>query len=428
MKKLILASVFAFIATFSSSQNLIDIYGKGTVKLVHDVEYARNNNWNTVFSSYYDTIYGTPMGDRKSLIMLPDGGVIVNHRYRNFYTKFAPDGKFEKEFGITNSKGRQFKKTESIAGVLNDEVLFSKLDNMGNMVCSDLDGNYNKNLKLDYMTRQMIPLSNNKIAVVGWVIWSDKFRDFVAIVDYETNKQKVIWDHLTERCNELEHCKLFSYTYNFDSEGSVSFSTMPYLNNLGMSLPPKIAWLQEKLVVAIPSTGEILVFDINGKQIFKENIDWAVNSISVEEQKEIQQKAINRFKNRKESKFAAWASPEENRKATEVLIGEMEADLAKISKPITIPYFSTVLQDFDGNLLFFEFPKEENSNKFNVWVYGQEGGFIGQSSFVCDDYELLITPSKMVFFNGYLYALLLKKDVGGVPLRLVRFKLSNDIF
>ncbi len=424
MKKLILAAVFALIAASASPQKLIDIYNKGTVKLVPDAEYGQTNNWNTVFNSYYDTIYGAPMGDRKSLIMLPDGSVLVNNRYRNFYSKFAPDGKFEKEFGITNN-GRRFQKTEGIAGVLNGKILYSDLDNMGNMVCSDLDGNYIKTLKLDYMTRQMIPLSNNKIAVVGWVIWSDRFRDFVAIVDYITNRQKVIWDHFTDRCKEAEHCKLFNYQYNFEDHGNVSYSTMPYINNLGMSLPPKIAWLGDKLVVAIPATGEILVFDSDGNQISKDKIDWAVNEISVEEQKKIQQKAIDKFKNMGETRFAGWASPEENRRARETLISEMEADLGKISEPIQIPYFSTVLQDSDNNLLFFEFPKEENSNKFNVWVYGNEGSFVGHSSFVCDDYTLQITPSKMVFYNGYIYGLQLKKNVNGVPLSLVRYKLTN---
>ena len=426
MKKLILGAVFALVAASALPQKLIDIYNKGTVRLVPDTEYAQDNNWNTVFKSYYDTIYGTPMGDRKSLIITPDGSALVNHRYRNFYSKFAPDGKFAEEFGITNSKGNRLQKTESIAGVLNGNILFSNLDNMGNMVCSDLDGNYIKTLKLDYMTRQMIPISNDKIAVVGWVIWSDRFRDFVAIIDYKTNDQQIIWDHFTDRCHESEHCKLFSYSYDFESQGSISFSTMPYINNLGMSLPPRIAWLNDKLVLAIPSTGEILVFDSIGNQISKSKIDWAVNEISMEEQKEIQQNAINKFKNMKEIKYVDRVSPEENMRAKKFLISEMEADLEKISKPIIIPYFSTILQDSDGNLLFFEFPKEENSNKFNVWVLGSEGRFSSQSSFVCDDYQLQITVSKMVFHNGYLYGLQLKNKVNGVPLRLVRFKLTNE--
>ncbi|NOX46692.1 MAG: hypothetical protein GXO89_06915 [Chlorobi bacterium] len=426
MKKISILIIFAFLAVSGPAQKLIDIYKKGTIKLVPDLKFAQNNNWDSVFKSYYDTVYGSPMGNRKSLIIMPDGSVLVNNRYRNFYTKFSPNGKFEKEFGITNSNGKKFKKTESIAGVLNNKILFSNLDNIGNMICSDLDGNYIKTLQLDYITRQMISLSHNKIAVVGWAIWSDRFRDFVAIVDYETNEEKIIWDYFSDRCGETEHCDLFSYKYDFESHGSILFSTMPYINNIGMASPPKIAWIGNKLVVAIPTTGEILVYDIEGNQISKDKITWAVHEISVKEQKEIQQKAIDKFKSKKNPKFADWASPEENMKANKELIAEMESDLKEISKPIKIPYFSTILKDSDNNLLFFEFPKEENSNKFNVWVYGNKGHFIGQSSFVCDGYHLQINPSKMVFHKGYLYALQLKKNVSGVPLRLVRFKLANE--
>jgi hypothetical protein len=174
MKKLLFTLLLTVTALSVCAQKLIDVYKKGTVKLVPDNEYAQGNNWDNVFKTYYDTIYSTPMGNRKSLKILPDGSVIVNHTYRNFYSKFTPAGKFEKEFGIINSKGVQYKKINAIEGIINNNTFFTGLDNMGNMICFDFSGNYKKTLKLDYMTRQMIPLPNNKIAVVGWVLWSTK--------------------------------------------------------------------------------------------------------------------------------------------------------------------------------------------------------------------------------------------------------------
>ena len=105
---------------------------------------------------------------------------------------------------------------------------------------------------------------------------------------------------------------------------------------------------------------------------------------------------------------------------------EMKADLDNISAPIPIPAFSTIIKDSDGNLLFFEFPKKENTNRFNVWVYGQKGEFVCQSSFESEEYDLQINPAKMVFYNGYIYGLQRLKKASGVPLRLVRFKLTVD--
>lgn len=424
MKKLIFTIFFTVTALSVSAQKLMDVYKKGTVKLVPDTEYGQGNNWDNVFKTYYDTIYNTPMGNRKSLIIMPDGSVIVNHRYRNYYSKFSPSGKFEKEFGIKNSKGEEYKKINAIEGIINNNTFFSDLDNMGNMICFDFNGNFKKTLKLDYMTRQMIPLPNNKIAVVGWVLWSNKIREFVAIVDYETNEEKVIWEYFTDRPEITNERKLFNYTYKFKKGGMIGCTTMPFSKSTGMSSPPNIECVENKLIVAIPPSGEILVYDLAGKLISKYKIEWAKNYISVDEQKEIQQKAIEKYKN--SILESLWGPTDEIKIARESMIKEMEIDLTKISEPIPMPTFSTIIKDSDGNLLFFEYPKEENANKFNVWVYENGGKFVCQSSFVCDDYNLEINPSKMVFSNGYIYGLQLIKNTTGIPLRLVRFKVTSN--
>ncbi|WP_299576545.1 hypothetical protein [uncultured Sunxiuqinia sp.] len=424
MKQFALTLLLVVFACSLSGQNLKDLYQKTSIKLVPDKQYAAENNWDQVFETYYDTLYGKPMGNRKSLLVLPDGSVVVNHAYRNYYSKFSPDGKFIKEFKVTKSDGTSFKKTNHIDGIIDGNTFFTGLDNMGNMLCFDFDGNYKKTLKLDYMTKQMIGLPNNKIAVVGWVIWADKFRDFIALVDCETNEQKIIWDHFTDRCALDEHCKLFNYSYAFKERGAIGFQTMPYSSSLGVAAPPKIACTGNKLVIAYPTTGEIRVHDLDGKLVAKDQITWAENYISVEEQKEIQKKAIDKYKSLQNPRFASWVSEEENKKAMATILSEMEADLAKITDPIPIPLFSTMMKDSDDNLLIFEFPKEQNTNQFHVWIYDNQGTFVGQSSFVCDNYELEINPSKMVFHDGYIYALQRLKNANGVPLRLVRFKLE----
>ena len=422
MKRLTIALMVTFFAMSVSAQRLIDVYKKGVVKLIPDADYAQGNNWDKIFETYSDTLYGKPMGNRKSLVIMPDGSVVINHAYKNYYTKFSPTGKFEKEFGVKSAGGQQFKKINHIAGIINNNTFYSGLDNMGKMVCFDFNGNFIKSLKLDYMTKQMIALPNKKIAVVGWVIWETKFRDFVAIVDYETNSQKVIWEQYTDRCPKIGECSLFNYGYTFKERGAISIGTMPFTKETGLSSPPQIASVGNQLIVTIPTTGEIRVYDINGSLKSTDKIGWATNYISVDEQKVIQQKAIDKFKTRKPV-FADWVSPEENKLAYDHILNQMEADLNKISVPIPIPVFSTIIKDSDGNLLFFEFPKEENANKFNVWIYENNGKFVCQSSFDCERYNLEINPSKMVFHNGYIYALQVIKNGTGIPLRLVRFKI-----
>jgi len=136
-------------------------------------------------------------------------------------------------------------------------------------------------------------------------------------------------------------------------------------------------------------------------------------------------KAIENYTKRKDALITSCGEDNENVKALESMIKQMNEDLNRITTPIPVPVFSNIIKDSDGNLLFFEIPKNAGENKFNVWVYQNGGKFVCQSSFECDDYDLSITPAKMVFYKGYIYALQTLKKADGNPLRLVRFKVGN---
>ncbi len=425
-KPTIFLAVFFLASVMLNAQTLLDKYKSGAINLIPDSEYAIGVDWDRALESWNDTMVGRWVGDRKSLMVTPDGSAIVSHHFRDFYTMFSPEGVFEGELQVKNRQGRSYRSLPHLHGVLDGRILFSGINNTGDMYCFDKQGNLIKTLHLDYAARQIIPLPGKRLALVGWVLWSGSVREFVAIVDYETNEQHIIWDRFNPRTFSPGAARnRFHYEYSFRDGGMVSCSTMPFIRALGMSYPPIIANIKDKLIVTIPETGEILTYDLNGKLLREQTIDWAKTYVSVEEQKEIQRKAIERYRNINEPRFAAWASPVENRAARDYFVQEMEKDLAAISQPIQMPMFSTLIKDSDDNLLFFEFPKEEGDNKFNVWIYTNGGQFVAQSSFQVEDYVLEIKPSKMVFHDGYIYALVEKKGAGGVPLRVVRFALTT---
>lgn len=427
MKKLIAITSLALLTISISAQSLLEIYQKGTVKLIPDKEYAQGNDWDKIFESYYDTIKtsfnrNVPIGERKSIVMKPDGSLIVNHAYKNYYSLFDANGKFVKEFGIMKN-GKRIEKTNGIEGVINNNF-FTELDNMGNMICMDFDGNYVKTLKLDYMAHDMIPLKNNKFAVVGWVIWKDKFRDFVSIVDYNTNKEKIIWDHFSEnKTTETTPMKTITPAYMHEymkfNQFDISIIDPREISH------PKIATINDKLIIAFPKTGEFLIYDMDGNLKSKEKVEWKQNIVSVEELREIKQKGIDKYREAELCKNPK-ISEEEMKEAKKAVLEKAEERVNKMENDMKLPFFSTIIKDFDNNLLFFEFPKEKGANKFNVWIYKDGGNFVCQSSFVCDDYDLSIMPSKMVFRNGYIYSLQTLKNTDGNPLRLVRFKITNE--
>ena len=426
-----------------SAQSLLDVYKKGIVKLTPDIGYAQDNPWDKIFETRYDNPYiiqDKPL----SIIMMPSGSVVVNIDRRNYYLLFDENGKFVKEFGITDIPKKEFRKVHPtnfhpmITGVINNTLFFG-INDWGQMVCFDFNGNYVKTLDLKYRAnkyRGMIPMIDNKIAMVG-VTWKrDKNRncDFVAIVDYQTGEQKIIWEHYTDKLKQGNH-ELFSYSYTSKKGGYISTTTMPFISYFGLSLPPQISFVNDMLSVALPHSGEILTYNVNGKLLSKGSIEWGKKYLSVEEQMEIQKRAIERYsKDRVPPSGSKWASHEEEyAKAMESMAKQMKEDLNKITTPIPIPVFSNIIKDSDGNLLFFEMLEKDDAdrfyfkgaNKFNVWVYQNGGKFVCQSSFECDDYDLFIAPSKMVFHNGYIYALQTLKNANGNPLRLVRFKVGN---
>ena len=409
------------------AQSLIDIYKKGTIKLIPDTEYAQNNDWNKILPINPDDKFDDPKGDNKSLVMMPDGSVAVNHYSRNYFSVYDPTGKYKNDYYVTNSTGKKFISSVTIKGV-NKNFFFNRPDAMGNMDCFDFEGKFIKTLTFKHSIKNMIPLSDNKFIIVGWTIWQTKFRDFVAIIDFDTDQETIIWDHFTEHSDRNAQRTLYDYSYAFERGGSVSFTSMPYINRTGLRFPPQIALVNNRIIIAIPGTGDILIYSTEGKLVSKEKITWDSKEISVDEQKEIQRNAIEKFKN-SSGIFMSVASERINTEdAHKALLAQMEEDLSRITTPIHIPFFSSIIKDSDGNLLFFEIPEKTGANKFNVWVYNDGGKFMGQCGFECDEYDLLITPSKIVFHNGYIYSLQTLKNKTENPLRLVRFKLvgGND--
>ena len=425
MKRFILFAI-ALVSLNASSQSLLDLYRKGTVKLIPEANYGQGNQWDSIFDSYNDyPDEKRSASDRMSIVMMPDGSIVVNHPKRDYFSRFDPNGKFVKNFSIVDKSGKPMKNRLDIQGVINQNF-YTKADNAGNIRCVDFDGNYLKTLRLNYMLYDMIPMKDNKLAVVGFAVWKNKSsRRFVAIVDYNTNEEKIIWDAFDDEKSaprmivrdegwspspsDYERMKVPPFGYSY------------YYNQI-IAKTPIIQFTHDLLVVALPSLGEIRMYDINGKLQKTQQVDWPANLISVDEQKDLLRNVIEAYK---KTPLTDKVSKNEAEKAREEVLVDLNASLEKIKIPIELPSFSNVLKDSDGNLLFFEFPKEKGGNRFNVWIFRDGGKFECQCSFECDDYDLAITPAKMIFHEGYIYALQKPKNAQDIPLRLIKFKLSN---
>jgi hypothetical protein len=422
MKTIAFILLTLLIASTLQAQNLLDIYKTGTVKLVPDSEFAQGNDWNTIFRDYHHKIGNEQVGNRKSLCLMPDGSFVVNHAYNKTYTKFSPEGNFVKEFNIKNSSGQVLKRS-SIKGVLDNEILFTDVDNSGRMYCTDLNGKLIKTLEVKYMDKNIIALPNRKFAIAGTVLWKNRFRDMVSIKDYETGEEKIIWDSFSPSSTVVV---IDIPDKNGKNSPIKTIAPPPPPNSTSRSQPSIIVTNKNEVLVCVASTGELLFYDLNGNLLRTKKVNWQNDKIPVEELLKKHDEARERIANREitERMIERYGSEERAKQFRAELLKQHDARRELIKKPQDLPYYSTIIEDSDGNILFFEYAKEKGDNQFNVYTLNGDGEFVCKSSFVCNDYDLVINRGRLVFKNGYLYGVQELKDKSEIPMRLVKYKLE----
>lgn len=396
-----------------SAQTLLDTYRKGRVELIPDINYGTGNDWDHVLKSYRNTYSNY----RMPIVILPDGTLIINHPRENHYSKLDANGRYKKDFSIVNKAGKTLGRNQDIRGVLNNK-LFTEADDQGKILFCDLAGNYLKTLTFDYIVHNMIPLEKDRLLIAGRAIWKDKIRNLVSIVDYRTNKQNLIWESFIEReniasivGNEPEFAKAY-----YQERKKIP----NYYHKQSFSLPPIIHAIKDKLVIILPSSGEVYIYNTEGKLQKVWKINWKPEVISIEEQRKVLQQAIDIYK---EKPLTNETSKEHAEKARRQILNELTTALNNI-KPIQLPLISNVIKDSDNNLLFFEFPKEAGENRFHVWTSPEEEKFDCSSSLECEEYDLSITPAKIVFHKGSIYTIQKTKNTTGIPYRIIKLDLN----
>ena len=433
---IVFMAALVFFQAKGYSQTLLDTYKNGAVKLIPETNYAQDNDWNQVFRSYYDKMYDTYIGKRKYVTVLSDGSVVVSHSYTDYYTLFDKDGNFVREFSINTGKNKKLQKP--IAGALNDKVLYTKADNLGKIHFIDLQGNIKKIVNIKYSVYDILPLPGDRLLVTGFVV-GKKCRDIVSIVDYNTGDQKVIYSYWWEdgRYTVSSTGEEVPFFYRKKLENGSEFmigdhpadAVMP-IGLRQSSIRVRVAIVKQKIVVAAPSVNQVITYDLNGVELSRKSIPFGKKELSVAEQKEILRKQIEDTKKTTDPTMVPNVSMNVEsevykKEILPELVKKMEKDMALITEPVKLPVFTTIIKDSEDNLLFFEIPETKGGNKFNVWVYQDGGEFVCQSSFVCDDYDLVINADRMAFHNGFLYSVQDKKGAKGIPMRLVKFRLSK---
>jgi hypothetical protein len=440
MKRMVLFFLILNVtASPGSAQKLLDIYKNGPVKLVADKAYGAKNNWETLFNLFYDTITKDvgPEGNKK-IIVAPDGSVFMSHRNRSEIWKFGPDGNFIKRFGEKGGKADQFPYMPYVQPVVDNKYVFAS-DVQGRLKFFDLDGNFYKYIKLDYMTGHFQPVGNGMVLMEGNVLWKTKWRRMILKLNIYTGETTIIHEYFTDLGTIMTVKNVDSLINKLNTNHAIrinsgDFSMAAYNN---FTLLPNGTFIKSER-----GSGEFIAYNSDGKEVLKSRM--AIDPVKITEADVLENykmlkrsfvESIEAYKKlidpnstmRKQNPDWSPDHAEESIKSYQKRLDNVDIYRDIKNYYPYFPYFSNIIVDDEGNLLVFEYTSsdKEESNIFNVIAYGSNGQQLARTSFLCDDYDLSFSDAKFVFSKGYVYAVARLKNTTGMPLRLVKFKISN---
>ena len=380
MKKLLLIITILFASYIIDAQ---------TINLVKDDSYA-------VSEDFFDALgqAGT-LYNVKKLTVFDDGTAMISHTNENRYSLFDENGKHLKDIEIyyEDAKKKPFN-LQPVFGKINN-LYFTGNNSQGIIYFFNDNGLIVKEITVDCSVYNMITLNNNDIAFYGGTSWKTKWRDFVAILDVNTGKYKIIFDYFEDISSKNDDYYIYAKAH--------------------VNKRPEILKVNDNLIVAIPQEGVLKVFDFAGNKVSEHKLDWKPKILSVEEQKKIQADAIAKYKQEA-------ADTENNPDLFKDFISRLENGMDHITQPLSLSKFTLAIKGNGDNIIFFEYAEESGQNSFHTYSVGQNKT-ISQNSFQCADFDLSITKNKFVIHNGYVYGIQKVKGSDN-ELRLVRFEMK----
>lgn len=394
MRKTIMISMFILcFIPFTKSQTLLDVYQKGIIKLTPDKNYGNHTNWNHLFDDKDKVVYGNPVGKMKSIAVSDNGEVFIgNYSKYNIY-KLDQTGNYVKKFGKKGGKKGEFLYRPTLRGILDNKYVFAS-DHQGRIQFYDLDGNFHKMVKIDYMPLQIVALKDNKIAIWGHVPYNGEVKYIVSIKDIETNKEIIVDSYFNSLTNlkavriKLKDGTLFSFSPTGVRDRTIIESTP-----------------EGNLIVGHNVQDKLSVYNPDGQKIQTINLQQSPKKTTAEEKEKFIRK-IKQFLLEKDLY-------EENKE----LLNDPNI------YPGIRPIFYAVKTDYQGNILIFHFSEQEGNSFF---VYDKKGSYICETTIKPGKYKIDINSGFSTFQihpNG-LYAYVSVIDSETSEIKIIRTQLK----
>ncbi len=358
------------------------------IKLERVSEFGQGTNWGTLFKNYESR------GSYRNLVQLPDGRLLVTDVRTYNILVFDGQGHFLRTLW---PKGRRKAASLSIynrpgwLSLLGGDRLF--VSELGRVRVFDSEGRPIRDSVIDHSVDCLAPLNETTVAVAGWILGTSLPRRYViALVDLETGKETVLRDMVDADLKPVR-----------TKDGKYFRAQAPYaqIRAFVRALGPN------EFAAGFSNWPEVEVFDASGKLVrsFRlKNVPPRTYNIRTlaYDPKAAREKDPNWAKDNPYNRSDFGVTPDDPG-----------------------VYFFNFVVDNQNRLLVFSLP-EEGSDPL-VFVYSPAGELLHEAKIETGDYRITFSPGEAgpIFDGEFLITLAEEKAAKGMPLRLMKFKLSG---
>jgi len=384
---IIIYTLFVVCGLISLDARLIDMYKKGTIRLMADPQYGKNTDWDELF---YD--------ESKWMTVAPDGSIFVTNSLHHNIFKFGPDGVLLKQFSRSGEGpgDSYFPANPSILD--NKYLVINQYSEMRKISIFDFSGNIVKVIKPNRPPSRTVSLKNGKIAYSSFILFEEKKKEQIKVIikDVGTGNEKTV---------DIIELPFITYVQNG-------------LTTIGKNIADVFLrkTLDGNLLVGVSNSPDIKIFSSEGKLI--RSFQHHLKPI------EVTSDYINRFKQYSIENSKKECALERNPSMKEA-IKKMANVPYEIFFAKYLPYYKQIQVDGEGNILVFK--KTDciaNNCPVTFLVFSPEGKYICETKIDPGNFTVQINSihCNIEFTDKGIFGLFSIKDSDDISLRLVKVK------
>lgn len=372
---------------------LIDIYKKGTIKVIPSTGFGEGTDWESLF---YDIF--------KDMAVSEDGSIFVsNNRQHNIF-KFNTSGKHIGTYGRLGEGPGDYYFPGDLS-ILNGQYLVIGGYSLKRKISIiNFSGKCTRVLKTDHSAAFPIALKKNKIAYIhhkyintGNISWPGKSKKTIFIKDIVSGKEfPILSREFVEK--------------NFVTIGRIMYSITDNSETGDLFINRT---LDGNLLVGTSNTPNIHIYSPEGKLL--NSFRLQIKPVPVTEE------YLKKFKD-----FFMADKRNERPAMNPDLIKKFEKLSYKDYFDPNLPFYRGILVDEEGNILIFKSSDcFENCNEV-FQVYSPEGKYICETTIDKGDYDFKIDRrgKNIVFMKNAIFGLFQLKNSEDISLRLVKVDLD----